>query len=265
MDNARRAPARQTPVRGLIRGLKLLQALSGLGVASVAELAGATNLPRPTVHRLLETLRAEGYVTRPGLRDAYRLALKVRSLAESYKEADWVAEVADPVLAGLSEEVVWPVDIATYEQGQMVIRATTHRRSPLSIVRVAAGRVLEMATTSTGRCYLAFCPPRERVAILETLSQSVASNRHALMQLKELERELEATRRRGYALRVLGPGNKTSSFSVPVVHQERVLACITLIWIGSAISAPTAVRRYLAPMRRAAAQIEADYLRRLSA
>lgn len=261
MDIEQRAPARHPPVRGLIRGLKLLQALGGLGVASVAELARATRLPRATTHRILETLRTEGYVTRAGLRDAYRLALKVRSLAESYKEEDWITEIADPVIAELSEEVVWPVDIATYEQGQMVIRATTHRRSPLSIVRVAAGRLLEMTTTSTGRCYLAFCPARERTVIVESLVQRAGADRQALAQFRTLDGELEATRRRGYGIRIRGPGYKTSSFSVPVLHNQRVLACITLIWIDSAISGATAVRRYLVPMRRAAARIEGDYRR----
>ena len=261
MDIDRRTPARHPPVRGLIRGLNLLQALGGLGVASVAELARATRLPRATAHRILETLRTEGYVTRSGLRDAYRLALKVRSLAESYKEEDWVTEIADPVLADLCEEVVWPVDIATYEQGQMVIRATTHRRSPLSIVRVAAGRLLEMATTSTGRCYLAFCPPPDRILIVEALVKRAGTDRQVLAQLRILDGELEATRRRGYSIRILGPGTKTSSFSVPVLHGQRVLACITLIWIDSAISGATAVRRYLAPMRHAAARIESDYQR----
>src|ERR1700712_3942601 len=102
-------------VRGLERGLAVLRAVNALGSATSIDVARLTGLPRPTVHRLLETLRGQGFLRRPRLRDAYRLTLKVKSLSDGYKDDDWITEIADVVLDDLFREVVWPTDIATYE------------------------------------------------------------------------------------------------------------------------------------------------------
>ena len=91
------------------------------------------------MHRLLETLRTEGFLRRSGLRDAYRLTLKVKTLSGGYKDDDWITDIADVVLGELVNDVVWPTDVATYEDDGMVIRSTTHYRSPLSIERSWSG------------------------------------------------------------------------------------------------------------------------------
>eukprot|EP01031_Cornospumella_fuschlensis_P018573 gene18573-22739_t len=59
----------------------------------------------PTHHRLLETLRTEGFLRRTGLRDAYRLTLKVKSLSGGYKDDDWITDIADVELGKLVNEV----------------------------------------------------------------------------------------------------------------------------------------------------------------
>ena len=65
--------ARYHRVRGLEKGLAVLRAMNRLGEASAASVAGTTGLPRPTAHRLLETLLATGYVARGRVRGTYRL------------------------------------------------------------------------------------------------------------------------------------------------------------------------------------------------
>lgn len=248
-------------VRGLERGLAVLHALSEMGEGSSAQLAKATQLPRPTVHRLLETLRSAGYVTRPGLRDTYRLTLLIRSLADGYKDEDWISEICRPVLADLCDVVVWPTDIATYDNGAMVIRATTHQRSALSITRASAGLRVPMLCTATGKAYLAFCAESERTAILEILVSTPGPDRESLKLAKEVTAELLLTRRQGYGLRTKGQVPKISTIAVPLMAQEHVFACLNLNWITSAMDVATAISRYLPPLRDAAGQIEIEYSR----
>jgi IclR family transcriptional regulator, mhp operon transcriptional activator len=258
---SRNTAARYHPVRGLERGLAILRALSKAGQGTSAQLAEATRLPRPTVHRLLETLRRAGYVTRAGLRDAYTLTLLIRSLADGYKDEDWITEISHPVLSDLCDEVVWPTDIATYDDGAMVIRATTHGRSPLSIIRATAGWRAPMLTTATGRAYLAFCPDSERTAILETLAKMPGPDSDVAPRPSEVLRELSITRKRGYGLRIKGVLPKISTVAVPLLVDERVLACLNLNWITSAMDAETAVKRYVPALRKAASRIESEYVR----
>ena len=244
-------------VRGLTRGLAVLRAVNALGHATTVDVARETLLPRSTVHRLLETLREEGYVRRVGLRDAYRLTLKVRGLSGGYKDDDWITDVADVILDDLLKDVVWPTDIATFEDDGMVIRATTHRRSPLSIERSWVGRHLPMLSTAVGRTYLAFTATRERNAILERLATSEGSDAAELRNRRRVLRTLAATRERGYGTRQRELMLKTSSIAVPIMDGTRVLGCLNIIWIDSALKFETATARYLPILRKAARRIEA--------
>ncbi len=246
-------------VRGLERGLAVLRAVNALQNATSVEVARHTGLPRPTVHRLLETLRTEGFLRRTGLRDAYRLTLKVKSLSGGYKDDDWITDIADVVLGELFDEVVWPTDIATYEDEGMVIRSTTHYRSPLSIERSWVGRQLPMLSTAVGWTYLAFSPPRERAAILERIGAVAGPDRDKMQDPDAVRRMLAATRRRGYGTRQREFMAKTSSIAVPIMNGAHVLGCINIIWIDSALRFEEATGRYLPLLRDAAVRIESAY------
>lgn len=246
-------------VRGLERGLAVLRAVNALPHATSVEVAALTGLPRPTVHRLLETLRTEGFLRRTGLRDAYRLTLKVKSLSGGYKDDDWITDIADVVLAELFNEVVWPTDIATYEDDGMVIRSTTHYRSPLSIERSWVGRQLPMLSTAVGWTYLAFTPAKERNAILERIASAPGPDREKMQDPVAVQRAITATRRRGYGTRQRELMAKTSSIAVPIMNGTHVLGCVNIIWIDSAIKFDDATRRYLPMLRDAASHIGKAY------
>ncbi|QIL79418.1 helix-turn-helix domain-containing protein [Diaphorobacter sp. HDW4A] len=248
-------------VKSLAKGLAILEAVGHLGKASAAQIASAMAIPRPTAHRLLETLFELGYVQREGLRDGYSLALRVRALAFGCRDDDWIAEIAEPHLAMLSEEVVWPCDIATYQNGAMMIRATTHRRSPLSLERISNGHLVSMLATATGRAYLAFCSDAERSAIIETLDSTDLPERDDMRHPLLLQRELDATRLRGYGVRIRGIQPKTSSIAAPVMAGNLVVACVNINWIDSAVELATILQRHLKPLLAAANGIAAAYSR----
>ena len=252
-------PVTHHPVHALARGLAVMEAVGQLGKASAAQVATATAIPRPSAYRLLETLCELGYVQREGRRDGYRLALRLRALASACRETDWLAEIAEPHLTRLANEVVWPCDIATYQGGGMVIRATTHGRSPLSLERIASGRFVPMLTTATGRAYLAFCSAFERQAIVDTLGDTGLSARDDMRHPLLLQRELEATRKRGYGVRRRGAQVKTSSIAAPIMAGEQLVACITLNWIDSAAEMATIIERHLASLQAAARGIGDAY------
>ncbi|MET4579532.1 IclR family transcriptional regulator domain-containing protein [Ottowia thiooxydans] len=251
-------------VRGLERGLAVLRAVNALGHATSVEVASHTGLPRPTVHRLLETLRTEGFLRRSGLRDPYRLTLKVKSLSGGYKDEDWITEIADVVLAELFDEVVWPTDIATFENEGMVIRSTTHTRSPLSIERSWVGRQLPMLSTAVGWTYLAFTPAKERHAILERIGAMAGPDQDKVRDPEAVRKTLATTRRRGYGTRQREFMPKTSSIAVPIMNGTHVLGCINIIWIDSAMTFDVATRRYLPLLRQAATRIEVAYAERVA-
>lgn len=66
-------PEAVRPIRSLLRGLDVLDAVRGQEGLTVTEVARRVRLPRTTAYRILETLRSGGHIVRDEV-DRYRLA-----------------------------------------------------------------------------------------------------------------------------------------------------------------------------------------------
>lgn len=93
-----------TSVRGLSRGLQVLQALNAMdsGRATSQQISDLTGLHRTTARRLLETLMAEGFVRRSASHNSFRLTLKVRALSEGFTDDERIATIAPPIMGDYS-------------------------------------------------------------------------------------------------------------------------------------------------------------------
>ncbi len=245
-------------VRGLSRGLLLLNTLNRLdGGASVGELALLSGLHRTTVRRLLETLAHEGYVSRSPSDDSFRLALKVRELSEGFRDEQWVSALAAPLLGELMREVVWPTDITTMDVDAMVVRETTHRFSRLSFHRSMVGRRLPLLQTASGRTWLAYCPDNERAQIVEMLAQREGAEYQLAREPAQLAALLRRVRQNGYGENYRGWGQEAriASIAVPLTTDTRIVGCLNLVWIASAMSVEQAAARHLSALQRVATQI----------
>lgn len=256
-----RLDAEYKTVRGLTRGLQLLNALNRIdGGAGAARLAELTGLHRTTVRRLLETLRDEGYVRRSESDDSFRLSLKVRELSEGFRDEQWISETAAPLLAELLQEVVWPTDLCTLDVDAMVVRETTHRFSRLSAHRSMVGRRLPMLQTATGLAYLAFCPDAEREQIVALLAGRDGAETALARQPQALDTELRRVRLKGYGenYQNWNQEEKIASIAVPVRSGERLIACLNLVYAAKAMPIERAAQRYFAALRRTADRIGAE-------
>jgi IclR family transcriptional regulator, mhp operon transcriptional activator len=249
--------ARSGGVRSLERGLALLVAMNRRKLPSVLELARDTRLPRPTVYRLLESLSSAGFVTRTAPHDRYCLTSQVRALSDGFAEDDWIADIAAPLMNQVTRQLVWPVALMTFEEGRMLVRETTHEASTLSIDHGMVGRRLPMLRTAAGRCYLAFCPVKERRAILEMLARSKAPEDRGAREPQRLNKMLDAIRARGYALQDREINPKTTGIAVPVRLGARVLGSLSLIWISSALTIKQAELEFVPLMKSTADSITA--------
>jgi IclR family transcriptional regulator, mhp operon transcriptional activator len=244
-------------VRSLERGLALLIAINRRKLPSVVELARDTRLPRPTVYRLLESLDRAGFVTRSSPADRFCLTPKVRSLSDGFLEDDWIAEIAAPLMAQFTRDLVWPAALMTFEQGRMLVRETTHEASVLSIDHGMVGRSLPMLRTAAGRCYLAYCSGNERRAILEMLVHSTVPEDHGAREKDRVAAVLEAVRANGFAVQDREINPKATGMAVPIRRGSRILGCLSLIWISSALTIAEAEQQLLPPLRSVAERIEA--------
>ncbi len=237
-------------VRSLERGLRLLAAMNADPYASVTHWARQADIPRATAYRLLDTFVRLGFVAHQPMIKGYRLTKDVRRLSDGFIDEDWLTQVW-PELLALGERLVWPVSLFTSEAGTMVIRQTTHDRSVMSIDYGMTGKRMPITETAAGRAYLAFCPTPERELILSLPNAYIGGDGSAI-EREILDKILAETRQRGFGSRVGGLMPKTASLSVPVVARKRVLCCLSVIWIASAMTMERAIDEFQAPMNEAA-------------
>lgn len=249
--------APQKTVRGLTRGLAVLEALSQLKFGNPAALAAATGVPRPTVYRLLDTLALAGYVQRVEHSDLFQLTSALRAIAQGFDIDAEVSAVAGPALSRLSRKLVWPVDLSTYENGNMVVRVSTHATSPKSLIsRNDVGHRLPMLLTAPGLAFLAYSPEKKCAEIVAHCMRLPASAPADADSQRLIQRKLSDIRRRGYAFRIGGPMPTTSSFAVPVIWRGWAVAAISVMFIRSAVTVEKMATLHLPDVEEAVRSVE---------
>ena len=245
------------PAAVLLRGLSILEALNQRPVSSVVHIAHATGLPKPTVVRMLGQLMAAAYVQRLPKRRGYMLGERVQGLSAGYRSADAVAQIGRPVLREFTARHKWPVSLATLDVDAMRVRATSLHESPFSTPgdqrRIA--RRVPMLASAHGRAYLAFCPDDERDIILALLRASAREVDAPARDPRHLASILETAQRAGYAVSAPLTGDPAIGLAVPVMVGPRVVASLSLRYLGKAISEREVARRYLSALRDAAHSI----------
>lgn len=250
------------PIRALMRGLDALTVLNLRAGATVSEVAQEIRLPRTTVYRILETLCSAGFIFRDESDDRYRLTVMVKALSGGFDDDAWVTHIAKPVIDELGHEVVWPVSIATLLGTTMIVRETTDHSTPLAIERYSAGYRAPLLTSAIGRAYLSFCPPSQRDTLIDILARSVKEeDRLARPPRADLQRILAEIKLQGYAAtsrtrRLV----EEVSIGVPVLLEDRVLACLAVRFAASAVPQKAGLERFVPKLKQCAARIATSFV-----
>lgn len=250
----------QETLRGLERGLAVLAALEAHPGLSLRELHRQTELPKPTLLRILATLEANGYVRRRIGDGIWRRTARGQDVPSTRLEA-LLLDIGGEVLDDLCRRVIWPSDLAIYRNGTMQILETSRRLTPFVINRTDIGLRVPVLQSGLGLVWLAFCPDEEREAILATLSVSDNPYDRLARERSLVDAIVAETRAKGYGVRAKGyhprpmSEAKTSGVAVPVFADGRVIAAINLVWILAALDEDTFVQRHLGELKEAASAI----------
>ncbi|HEY8949142.1 MAG TPA: DNA-binding transcriptional regulator [Rhizomicrobium sp.] len=244
-------------VEPVLRTLHILEALNRHAPATLAALAEATDLPKPTVSRLLQTLEEGGYVTRLPRRSGYGLRERTLRLSSGFRYADAVVEAARPFLSALTAEHKWPVGIATLDRDAMRVRFSTGRESPFTIDENYVNRRVPLLLSALGRAYIAFCSDDERGKILDLLRLSSRETDRMARDPRVVSRLFQSVRRAGFATAIEYPSAPAHGMAVPVLSDGTAIAAITMRYLGRKLPDRDAAARYLASLRRAADGIAA--------
>lgn len=241
----------------LVRGLELLRLLNEVYPLQVRDLHHLTGMPKPTISRLLATLRRTGYVQRDD-GGGYRPSSRANVLSAGVSSQAWIAEVAVPAIDRLSRQVQWPSDFAVFEGRGMAIRYSTRASAPISISAPINTSDLPMLESDFGRAFLAFGAQSQRDRILDALARSSRTHDRAARDAEQTADLLDAIRRQGFATR----GDsfafvRASTIAVAITVAGQSAAALNIVCSTRVISPSEIAQRYLAPLQHTARQIGA--------
>jgi len=244
------------PVKSVSRALDVLLALNRLRIASVTAIHEETGFPKSTIVRMLETLRAEGYVARDNLCGGYRVTSRVQKLNAGYPGISQLIEVARPLAIELTHRLKWPIGIGVIDGDAIAIKFWTGTISPWSHTNTVLGLRPDLVTTAMGRAYLAYCPTEERDRHLKHLREDPARGFGADEE-REFRALLDAVRRDGYATR--DPRTKpyrTTTLAVPIREGDDVRGLVSISIFTTAIPREKIVEQVVVPLQEMIARIE---------
>lgn len=187
---------RDGSVQSLRRAFELLELLADTGgEASLSELATGSGLPMPTIHRLIRTLVALGYV-RQNTNRRYALGARLIRLGENatMQFGTW----ARPLLAELVDEVGETANLAVLERDEVVYVSQVPSKHSMRMFTEVGRRVLPHGT-GVGKAILSGLPPDE-VRTLLMRTGMPAYTEHTYTDPEALVRHLAKVAKQGYAV-----------------------------------------------------------------
>jgi IclR family transcriptional regulator, acetate operon repressor len=176
---------------------KTLSVLEALADHSrIADIAASSGLPRPTVHRILQTLLRHGFARTDG-HGEYVGGPRILSLAGRFLQRLDIAERVRPILRDLQERTAWTVHLALLSGDEAVYVAKLEGAKPYHLAS-RVGMSLRLHCTSIGKAILATMPDDEVRALLRRTGMA-ARTPHTLTDEDLLLKDLAGVRRRGYA------------------------------------------------------------------
>jgi DNA-binding IclR family transcriptional regulator len=191
---------------------------------SLAALSARAELPKPTAHRILQTLAALGYVAQDEA-SRYYLTSKLESLAQSGRYRDLKLR-AIPAMTALHRQFNETVNLGVLEGSKVhYIHVIETTRSLRMMVQPNAAD--EYYFTAIGRAIAAHLPAPQIEAILNSTTLRPITPKTVSSQ-KKLQRILQETRRRGWAIddeeSVLG----VVCLAVPIFVKDDPVAAISV-------------------------------------
>lgn len=190
------SPSRTT-VQSVERTLDLLEALAAMGDAGIGQLSNQVGLHASTVHRLLATLIARGYV-RQNSSGRYLLGLKPLDIARAVKVHLDLRTQAIPVLQELMRKSGETSNLAVLNDHHLVYLEQASSPGWMLRMFVQPGARAPLHSTASGKVLLAYLPEEELKRLLSDYPLLPSASR-TIVDRDVLLAELREVRKAGYA------------------------------------------------------------------
>lgn len=192
-----------------------------------ARLATLVDLPRPTIYRIVAALKAEGMLTESRGSGTLLPGPRLLSLAARGWERSDFRKAAQAPLARLRDLLDETIHLAIVSGDEMVyIDKLESNRTVRMMSRI--GTRVPLHSSSVGKAWLATLDSETLQAVLDRLPLT-ARTRYTVTDRKALERQLVATRERGYSLDIQENEDDICCYGRAIVGRDgRPLGCISV-------------------------------------
>lgn len=246
-------------IEALARGLEVITAFEpGRPEMTLAEVATATGLARPTARRILLTLEELGYVRADGR--GYALTPRVLDLGVAYVRSMGLWDVARPHLERLVARTGESCSIAQLDGSDIVYVARVAVPKIVGL-SVQIGTRFPALPTSLGKVQLAALAPAELAAVLAQPTRSGLVPRWQ-PDPAEQDAELREVRARGWALTDEQLALGIRSVAAPLRDGSgRVIAGVNVNCHAAETPVEKLIEHHLPLLLQTAGEISADFAR----
>lgn len=244
-------------IEALARGLKVIRAFAPRRpVMSLAAMADATGLARPTVRRILLTLADLGYVR--AVDGGFELTPRVLDLGMSYVLSRNLWEIARPHMEALVARTHESSSIAQLDGSDIVYVARVAVPKIIALA-VTIGTRFPAMQTSLGKVLLASLPPGQVEPVLAEPSRSGITARWQ-PEPSERDAALREVRARGWSLTDEQLALGIRSVAAPLRDGDgRVIAAMNVTVHAAETPVEILTGDYLPMLLQAASAISADW------
>jgi IclR family transcriptional regulator, pca regulon regulatory protein len=246
-------------IEAIARGLDVIRAFGPeRPVMTLADVATATGLARPTARRILRTLDSLGYVR--AHEGAFSLTPRVMELGMAYVQSLGLWDVARPHMERLVARTGESTSIAQLDGSDIVYVARVAVPKIIAL-RVSIGTRFPAAPTSLGKVLLAGLAPDELDVALAQPSRSGVRPRWQ-PDRRELDAVLREVRAKGWVLTDEQLALGIRSVAAPLRDGGgRVIAAMNVTVHAAETSVETLTGAYLPLLLQAAGDVSADFAR----
>lgn len=202
---------------------------------SLKEIAALSDIPKPTVYRLLTTLESCGflYKTKDTEHDSrYRLGLKLLELGQIVSNQLELREISLPYMEQLAKDINEVIHLVIVHQNKATyIEKVDSTRALRLYTRV--GKSLPLYIGSGPKMLLAFLSVEKQAEVLSDPAFTAYIEKQS-RDINSFQAELETIRRTGYAYSVSEQDPDTTGISYPIFnHQKQVIAALAVSGLSS--------------------------------
>ena len=165
---------------------------------SLQSLVEETNIPKPTLHRMLQQLESAGLLSRSEDSRQYGTGVRLRKLAENLLLNDTFHGARHGVLRALVNEVGESCNLTALSGSEVMYLDRVETPAPLRFYLHSGSRV-PVHCSASGKVFLAGMTPAQRQRLLAHAPLEAFTPK-TLTDLAALEEEIKQVKRQGYAL-----------------------------------------------------------------